>query len=398
MEIFTGNEVTLTKTLSTTRRKTSLTILAWIFAILFIISSIGVLYSYFPTRKLLKPDFYQGALEKVDIYQRLPEAIAGRLAAYLSPGADQSETRVAIMIFDQADWEALLVKIIDPSWLKTQSESILEQFIYLLLSSPDPVNTPLEISVEEIKQRLAGAEGAAAVDQIIEAQPPCSLDQLLGLVQTGLGMESQLDSLLCRPPEFVLSELDPMVETFLSTATSQVPDKVRFYLPQSALGESNPESLPISTPELLPEPIRILRQANRLISWSPLLPLFFLLVLTVIVVRSPRDFFAWWGGTLFSAGLVSLCLLLIMVPAAKFAFNTYLPTALGNLSNLPEFLVEIGLIDLYQELASHLLRSIVIPASAISAAGFIFLVIAYILGRNSRNPKPHDQQFAGQSG
>lgn len=390
----------MTKTLATTKRRTSLTILAWIFALLFIIASTGVLYSYFPTRKLLKPDFYQGALDEVNLYQRLPTAIAGQLAEYLSPVADQLEPRVALMIFDQADWEATLVKIIDPSWLKSQSENILDQFFHLLLLSPDPLNTPLEISVEEIKHRLAGAEGAAAVNQIIEAQPPCSMDQLLGLVQAGLGMDSQVDSLLCRPPDFILSELDPMVAALLSTATSQVPDTIQFYLPQSALGEYNPGAQPISTPELLPKPIRTLRLANRLISWSPLLPIFFLFVMTVIVVRSPRDYFAWWGGTLFSAGLVSLCLLLIMVPAAKFAFNTYLPTALDN---LPEFLVEIGLIDLSRELAAQLLRSIAIPASAISVTGVIFLVVAYGYDRNSRNTnslqvKPDNQQNANNIG
>jgi hypothetical protein len=200
-------------------------------------------------------------------------------------------------------------------------------------------------------------------------------------------MENSISSVLCRPPDFIIAELNPFVESFLITTVGQLPDQVEFYLPFSTL-ESYTESI-AQEPNLgdIPEPVRILRQTNSLISLSPLLPVIFLLLLTLVVVRSLRDLMVWWGASLLTAGIISLILAFVIVPTAKWAIEAYMPLDLGSLISVPEFLVQVGFTDLYAELGKQLLMSIIIPAGTLSTIGFALLLGAYLLSRNTPKRK-----------
>lgn len=381
-------EGTLSTSQEVAKRNLFSKILTWIFAILFVISTIGVIFSFFPIRKLLNPDFYQQALEDVRIYQRLPESIAKQLATNLTPAPEESDSGISLLVLDEQEWETILLDFIDPIWLQSQSEQVIDQVFEIILTSPDPLNTPIEVSVIAVKENLAGPDGVQALNQIIEAQPPCSMEQLVGLVQLGLGMENSLGSLLCRPPDFIISELNPFIESFLSTTVGQLPDHIQFYLPLSTL-ESQTVGFSLETNlGEIPEPIRILRQANFLISWSPVLPVIFLLLMTIFAVRSLRDFMAWWGGSLFTAGIISLTLMLILVPAAKWAIASFIPVDLSSFIGLQELFLQIGFADLSGELVNQLLLSMVIPASILTAIGFALLLGVFLLSRNTPKIKP----------
>lgn len=370
------------------KRNIFLTILAWILAFLFIVSTIGVIFSFFPAGKLLNPDFYQQALVDVNIYQRLPTTIAMQLAENLTPAPGDSDSAISLMVLNEQDWETILVDLIDPGWLQSQSEQILDQFFEILLVSPDPANTPIEISVVEIKQNLAGPEGVQAINKIIAAQPPCSLEQLFGLMQVGLGMENSGASILCRPPEFILSEINPIVESLLSTTVGQLPDTIPLYIPFSLIENQTNETVLVSVPENIPGPLQTLRQVNTWVSWSPLLPIIFLILMTLVAVRSLRDFMAWWGSTLFTAGLISLIFSAILVPSAEWVLNSYLPLDLVSLISVPEILTQIGFTDLFQEMLNQLLMSIIIPAGTLAVIGFALLLGVFLLSRMSPNTKP----------
>ena len=144
---------------TTHKQNSVLIVFAWIFAALFVISSILVIFSFFPTKKLLDPDFYKTALEDIGIYERLPETIAQQLASNLSQGVTGAESPVYLLLLSQQEWESILTGLINPAWLQTQTESILDQFFGVLLDSPDPLNTPINISILELKNNLAGGEG-----------------------------------------------------------------------------------------------------------------------------------------------------------------------------------------------------------------------------------------------
>ena len=381
-------EGTLSTSVEVVKRNLFSKILTWIFVFLFVVSTIGVLFSFFPVRKLLNPNFYQQALEDVRIYQRLPASIAKQLAANLTPSPGDSDSRISLLVLNEQEWETILLDFIDPIWLQSQSEQVIDQVFEIILTSPDPLNTPIEISVTEVKDNLAGPDGVLALNQIIEAQPPCSMEQLVGLVQLGLGMENSLGSLLCRPPDFIISELNPFIESFLSTTVGQLPDQIQFFLPLSTLENQTVGISLEPTLGEIPEPIRIIRQANFLISWSPLLPVIFLLLMTIFAVRSLRDFMSWWGGSLFTAGIISLTLMIILVPAAKWAIASFIPLDISSFIGLQELFLQIGFADLSGELLNQLLMSIVIPASMLTAIGLALLLGVFLLSRNTPKTKP----------
>jgi hypothetical protein len=385
---------------TSTKRSVSKTLLAWIFAILFVISAIGVIFSFFPIGNLLNPEFYQQAMVEVNIYQRLPDAIANQLAVNLNPAAGDSDAGISLVVLNDQEWEAILIDLIDPDWLQTQSEGVIDQVFELLLVSEDPLNTPIEFSVSDIKESIAGPEGVQAINQIINAQPPCSLDQLVGLVQVGLGMENTVGSILCRPPDFILAEINPLVESFLMASMEQVPETIQFQIPFAHIESQSNEISQVEDQGFIPESLQRLRQVNTLRSWSPLLPIFFLLLMSLVAVRSLRDFMAWWGGTLFTAGALSLIFSSILVPALTWAIKTYLPMDLVGAVNLPEILVNIGLTDLYSALVNQLQMSIIIPAGMMAGFGFALLLGLLLLSRISPkiNPQPDNSRVLHRPG
>ena len=362
-------------------------ILAGIFVALFILSTVAVVFSFFPTRQILNPDFYKQTLADQEIYQRLPGVIAQQLASSITQDGGESSllenSTINILILEQEEWESILTDLIDPGWLQTQTENIIDQFFDILLISPDPVNAPIAISLKEVKSRLAGPEGTQAFKQILDAQPPCSVNQLLGFLQLGLGLPTSIDTLLCRPPDYIISELTSAVGLFLSSAVDQVPDQVMFSLPVAILDSSSSGKSPDSNQAAIPETIQTLRRTNTAILWGPVLPLIFLFLVTIFAVRSLNDFLLWWGGSLLAAGLISLILSLSLFPATNWAFSRLIPDDSGTLFGLTNILIQLGVGDLSRELASRLVMSVVIPAAVITIIGFSLLLAYYLLGRNS---------------
>lgn len=375
-------EVNLNFSPQSQKQNSILIIFAWIFAGLFVISSIVLVFSFFPTRKLLNPDFYKSALEDVGIYERLPETIAQQLATNLSQGVTGPDSPVYLLLFTQQEWESILTGLINPAWLQTQTENVLDQFFEILLVSPDPLNTPITISIGELKNRLAGEEGVQAFNQILNAQPDCSFDQVMGLLQLGLGIETQIDTLLCKPPDNIISELNPVVETILSAAVAYVPDQISFSLPAAMLQGStsgNPQEL---DPGELPEFIEALRFTNTLIAWSPLVPIVFLLLVTAFAVRSLNDFLRWWGGTFLATGGISLIILLILFLTMDLSLGRFLPIPL-SVYKLPPLLVQLGLLELSQEVVNGIVISILVPAAIFTILGILLLLGTYLLPKDS---------------
>lgn len=340
----------------------------------------AVIYTFFPINNLLNPDFYQQALIQVNIYQRLPEAMAAELAGDLNSESGSPNSGLSLVVLSDQEWENLLMDLIDPQWLQSQTDFIIDQVFDLLLVSPDPVNTPIEISISDLKQKVTGPEGIQAIHQIIAAQPPCSLDQIIQLVQIGIGMEQSQGSILCRPPDYILSEIDPLVESFLTVSVEQLPDTMQFYLPFS-VPENSITGNPVT--DDLPAYLQLLRRVNSVTSWSLLLPLTFLLLMTLVVVRSARDFMAWWGASLFTAGFISLIFSAFLIPLISWIFSSYTGLGFASVSNIPEILINIGIPDLYTQLVNQLRYSIILPASILTGIGFLLLVGVFFLPRIS---------------
>lgn len=295
---------------------------------------------------------------------------------------------IPLLILDQEEWESILTQVVDPKWLQTQTEHTIDQFFYVLLDSDNPASTPIVISLDELKTRLAGPAGSQAILLILDAQPDCSVDQLLGLVQLGLGMPASIESLLCRPPDYVLAELAPVIDIFLAGVTEPVPEQLSFTLPETLTGNpSIRNSQESKSPSLTP--IRILRAARSVITFSPLLPLLFLALMTLLVVRTVRGFLLWWGISLLTAGTTTLILTVILLPSTNWLIAQLLPGEITSLW-ISSLLGELGVHVIFNELTSRLLYSIRIPAGLIAAMG-LFMTIGTLFVKDRSFPSGNPQ-------
>lgn len=376
-------------------------LLAGFFASLFIFSTVLVLLTFFPARQLLNPDFYKQTLADQGIYDKLPEYLAEQLAAEISRGicfenpelprckteegsSSKNDLPIYLLILDQEEWESILTTIIEPAWLQTQTENIIDQFFDVLLTSEDPVNTPILISLVELKSRLAGPEGTQALLLILNAQPSCTVEQLLGLLQLGLGLPTNLETLLCRPPEYVLSELTPVIEIFLSGAVDLVPDQLSLSLPESVIASPQSGNFQVSRAPI-PKPIQVLRATRSVISISPLLPLLLISLVTIIVVRSVRDLLLWWGISFLAAGMITLFMALILLPAMNWTVAQLLPDQVETWLGITNLLDELGMWDVLNELTGRVLNSILIPAGVVSLIGLLLLLgLLFLKDRTSQ--------------
>ena len=385
-------------------------LLAGFFASLFIFSTVLVLLTFFPARQLLNPDFYKQTLADQGIYDRLPEYIAKQLAADISTGicfenpelpsckteegsSSTNDLPIYFLILDQEEWESILTTIIEPAWLQTQTEHIIDQFFDVLLTSEDPANTPILVSLVELKSRLAGPEGTQALLLILNAQPSCTVEQLLGLLQLGLGLPTNIETLLCRPPEYVLSELTPVIEIFLSGAVDLVPDQLSLSLPESAIASPQPGNLQVSRGSI-PKPIQVLRATRSVISISPLLSLLLISLVTIIVVRSVRDLLLWWGISFLAAGMITMFMALILLPAMNWTVAQLLPDQVETWLGISNLLDELGMWDMLNELTGRLLNSILIPAGVVSLIGLL-LLLGLLLLKDRKSPTERTTNRAG---
>jgi hypothetical protein len=206
---------------------------------------------------------------------------------------------------------------------------------------------------------------------------------LLGLLQLGLGLPTSIDTLLCRPPEYIVSELTSAVEWFLSGVVDQVPDQANISLPETLLDTSTSGSSIDPNHDPIPDIIQDVRRVNTMTIWSPVIPLIFLFLISVLAVRSLNDFLLWWGGSLLAAGLMSLILSLSLYPTTNWAFNKLIPRASGSYYGLSNILIQLGVADLSRELGSRLAMSVVIPAVVVTTIGFSLLLAFYLLARSS---------------
>lgn len=369
--------------------------LAGTFAALFVLSSVAVLILYFPINQLLNPDFYKENLANHQIYQRVPEYIAQSLATGTTQdrcrqdpdlpncsdqeGATEEQTPtegppIYFLILNQQEWEAVLNDLIDPAWLQTQTESIIDQVFHILLTAPDPLNTSIRISLIDMKSRLAGEEGTQAFLNILDAQPDCSFDQVLSLLQLGLGLPSTIDSILCRPPDYVITELTPIVQSFLINAVKLIPEELHINPFDTFFETSSIESYPSPGTPSIPDQIQTLRTTRKAISMSPMVPLLFIFLVTVFAVRSLRDFLLWWGISFLSAGLITLILAISVLPLRYWAFINIFPPDRNALLWFSTFLIDLGFEDIIREMTSELIMSIIIPAGLISLFGFLLLL------------------------
>lgn len=331
--------------------------IAFVFAVLLVVVAVAVLPLFNAGLHLFGPDVYKRALAEQNIYERIPALAAEQLDLqlhYTGPGLEEGEAStpepgegppVMFQNISRADWEQLLSTLLPADWLKAQTESALDQ-AFAMLESTDPESN-VTISLVELKAHIGGEAGVAAFLQFVQAQPPCSTEELTAWDDAG---EAALPT--CRPPEEILTAATPQIQAMLAEVVAGLPDEADLSQTFQGGGESAPgePSVPNSG-EPPPDPRTTLQLIRFVLRLSPSLPVALLLLVALFGASSGKALLRWWGIPLLAVGLIGVIEALMLVPAMQTGYATF---AAGKIPPyISESFVQAGL-----DVALHLGRTL----------------------------------------
>jgi hypothetical protein len=226
-----------------------------------------------------------------------------------------------------------------------------------------------------LKQHLAGQAGQDAIKLVLEAKPPCTLDQLTQVAANLLGGRGAL--ILCRPPAEIIDLAVSVVQASMGAAIAQVPDQVEIIKPGSTSVPAAGGGLLGNDPRTA---IRAIRSGAR---FGPLLPLGLLLLVTIFGVRSLQGWLRWWGIPLFVAGLIALGISIAAAPALDWAWVNFIAVRIPTLVSLGISGVAHALLN---AVAYELSKRMVLYAGAVLLLG-LAAIGASILVRKKAAPR-----------
>ena len=276
---------------------------------------------------------------------------------YGYPKVESNENKLTPLLknLTAKDWELFLEAFIPPETLKTLSEETIDQTFAFFNGNTDSASIPLH----HIKAALLSEKGINAVFILLEAQPPCSFTDLTTLISGEIPF--------CNPPEETQGLLKPVIETQIKIALVAIPDNKTF-LEKSSLNNDFFD-------------LQSLRVLMRL---SPLLPILFLLLVTMLMVRSLNTWLRWWGIPLLVSGGISLVMSLLTGPILRSALNVvFLSRTSMQISGSALELIY----DLIQTVMHGLIENIALYALIITVIGLAMTIAAVFANRTEKSTK-----------
>lgn len=329
--------------------KTIKKILATICAILFVITAVIALFLFNFDRKAFSAETYQRAFAREDFYNKLPSVMADVIT---SPSTDSSQFPAVMRSMGREAWEAFFHTLLPPETLKVMGDDVLNStFAYLNLQTDSA-----QLNLAPLKASMASDTGVQGVFSLLSAQPDCTFIQI---AQITINLLSGGQIELCDPPAELIPALTPIVQGQLQFAAAVIPDQVTI----------------ISAPPQN-DPRQRLKIARLFMQLSPILPLTFLLGLTIFAVRSLRGWLSWWGVSFILTGSIAFVMSLLGAPV----FGKILQRVL--VSRMPLYLPTL-LLDYANDLASAMVQTLLSPVLwqglAIVLIGFGMAVISYFV-------------------
>jgi hypothetical protein len=328
-------------------------IIGIVFAVLFVFTAVPALIFFNFDRRAFTAETYQKAFVNSDFYGKLPVVLAETM---VSGGTDQSKLPVVMRGMSQEAWEGFFRTLLPQETLEMMSADVLNStFAYLNMRSDS-----VQLSLVPLKASMVGDTGVAAVYTLLDSQPDCTFMQIAQMtIDLLAGSEMQF----CKPPAELYSMLTPVIQGQMQFAVSAVPDQITLI--------SKP---PANDPRVK---LRVLRMGMRL---SPIIPLVFLLLMTIFTVNSLKSWLIWWGIPLFITGILASLLSLSGAPI----FGVILQRIL--VSRMPDFLPAI-LLDYTNDLASAMLQAWLNPVLwqglGIALIGLIMTISSYFIKEKS---------------
>ena len=237
-------------------------IIGSIFAVLFVFTAVPALIFFNFDRRAFSAETYQKAFVNSDFYDKLPAVLAETM---VSTSTDQSKLPVVMRGMSQEAWEAFFRTLLPQETLEVMSADVLNSTFAYLNMQTDSV----QLSLVPLKSSMVGDTGVQAIYTLLDSQPDCTFTQIAQMtIDLLTGGEMQF----CKPPAELYSMLTPVIQGQMQFAVSAVPDQITLI--------SKP---PENDPRIK---LRILRMGMRL---SPIVPLVFLLLMTIFTVNSLKS-------------------------------------------------------------------------------------------------------------
>lgn len=301
--------------------------LATLSSILFVITALIALLFFNLDRNAFTAETYQRAFVRDDFYNKIPSLMA---KAINSSNADQSQFPVVMQGMSEQAWEAFFRNLLPPETLKLMGDEALNStFAYLNMQSDSA-----QINLGPLKTSMAGETGVQAVFSLLGTLPQCTFEQI---AQMSLGLFSGNQIEFCNPPAELYPLLSPLIQSQLQFTAAAIPDSVTLI---SAPPQNDPR-----------QKLLDLRFFMRL---TPILPLAFLLGLTLFGVRSLKDWLNWWGIPFLVTGFIAFFMSLLGSPV----FGAILQRMISN--RMPTYLPPI-LLDYGNDLAAAMMKALLTP-------------------------------------
>ncbi len=316
-------------------------------------------------RQIFNAALYKNVLTEQNIYARLPEVVGVMLT-----GSMQSGMPPFLQNLTATNWQAMLTILLPPGDLKAMTDGTLDQLFAYLNGETDTV----AVSLNSLKERLAGPGGSDLILQLLDSQPPCTEKELEKMV-------SELANgnlLFCKPSDLFLPILVPLFTDLFKAVATQVPDVVTI-IPSPSPGILSTGEGPFGS-----DPITTIRTVRLYIRLSPLLPLTFLLLITLFAVRSLKSWLCWWGIPIFASGIITLCLGILAQPILNMAWAIFV------VQRIPPF-IPTEITGLGQELSRSIVHALSVPiilqAIILLAIGLTAWIGSTFIKTGMENPK-----------
>jgi len=325
-------------------------ILAGICAVLFVISSATALLLFNIEQKAFSPKTFKQAFKEEGLYAQTPSLIASVLAE--SPNL--SGTTSALLSLLNKDELALVISsLLPPEEIEMVTNDTLDSSFAFLDGKTDTV----ALSLIPFKTNMAGEGGVRAFTQILQAQPDCTLEQLF---QIGAGLLSSNPTLMmCNPPPDILQMAMPLIQSQIQVMAANIPDEI------TLVTTENEEASLFRTR---------LDRIRTVLKWTPILPLFLLIVLTLFAVRSLNDWLKWWGIPFLVTGMSGIFVAIVGAPLIRFFVETVL---LQGGVNLPVVFQEM-LGNIFGSLTRQILSPVLIESVLLTLIG-AGMILGFIL-------------------
>ncbi len=298
-------------------------------AVLFVLTAVPALVFFNFDQRAFTPQTYQKAFASSDFYNKLPAAMADSM---LAGTTDPSQLPIVMRGMSRQAWEGYFRAMLPQQTLQAMGDETLNSVFNYLNHQTDSV----QVSLLPLKISMAGDAGVQAVFTLLATQPPCTLEQMAQATMNLLTSSSN-EIQFCNPPAELIPMLTPVIQGQMQAAAMAIPD-------QLTLLNAPPQNDPR-------DKLQTARLAMRL---SPILPLGLLLLLTVVAVRSLKDWLNWWGVPLVITGGLTAFLGLVGASVFGSVFQQMLA------SRMPTFLPAL-LLDSANALATAMLQALFLP-------------------------------------